>query len=144
MSQDNVEVVRRALTFWGELGGRTEPKPIPDLLPDAALQELLDPDVQMIPSAEGLLSGNMYRGYQGVRSFWADFFTTWDEFWAEPERLIDNGAQVVSIVHMRGRAHGLDVDEVWSHIWTVRRGRIVRVQTFTTADGALEAAGLPE
>jgi ketosteroid isomerase-like protein len=144
MSQENVEVVRRALAFWGELGGHTEPEAIADLIPDAALEEFVDREVEVIPTAQGLLSGNTYRGYQGIRNFWADFFTTWDEFWAEPQRLIDNGAQVVSIVRLRGRAHSLEVDEVWSHLWTVRQGRIVRVQTFASADGALEAAGLSE
>src|SRR5262245_31763089 len=144
MSEENVEVVRRFLASWGELGGQTEPKPIADLLPDALLEEFLDPDVELIPSADGLLGGNRYRGYEGVRGFWADFFTAWDEFWVEPQRLIDHGAQVLSIVHMRGRAHGLDVNEDWSHIWTVRQGRIVRSQTFRTADGTIKAAGLSE
>jgi ketosteroid isomerase-like protein len=144
MSQESVEAVRRALEFWGELGGRTEPESIADLIPDDALQGFVDPEVEVIPTAQGLLSGNTYTGYQGIRDFWADFFTTWDEFWAEPQRLIDNGAQVVSVVRLRGRAHNLEVDEVWSHLWTVRQGRIVRIQTFASADGALKAAGLRE
>jgi ketosteroid isomerase-like protein len=142
MSQENIEAVRRALAFWGELGGHTEPEQIADLIPDAALQEFIDPEVEVIPTAQGLLSGNTYTGYQGIRSFWADFFTIWDEFRAEPQRLVDTGAKVVSVIRLRGRVHELEVDEVWSHLWTVSQGRIVRVQTFASADGALEAAGL--
>jgi hypothetical protein len=40
--------------------------------------------------------------------------------------------------------HELEIDEVWSSLFTNRDARIVRVQSFATREGALEAAGLEE
>ena len=40
--------------------------------------------------------------------------------------------------------HELELGEAWSALYTLRNGRVVRVQGFTTREGALEAAGLSE
>jgi ketosteroid isomerase-like protein len=144
LSEENVEVVRRALAFWEGFGEHIEPDEIADLMPDSALQEFLDPEAELIPVAQGLLSGNRYEGYQGIRSFWVDFFSAWDEFRTETRKLVDAGDQIVSVMRMKGRMHELEVDEIWSQLWTVRNGRIVRVQAFASADSGLEAAGLSE
>ena len=40
--------------------------------------------------------------------------------------------------------HDLEVDEVWSALYVLRDQRIVRVEAFTSREGALEAAGLQE
>jgi len=40
--------------------------------------------------------------------------------------------------------HELEIDEIWSALFTMRDARIVRVQDFASRDGALEAAGLSE
>jgi hypothetical protein len=45
---------------------------------------------------------------------------------------------------VKGRMHELEIDEVWSHLYTLRNGRVVRVQSFASREGALEAAGLSE
>ena len=42
---------------------------------------------------------------------------------------------------MTGRVDDLEVEEVWSSLFTLRDGRIVRVEGFASRDGALEAAG---
>jgi ketosteroid isomerase-like protein len=45
-------------------------------------------------------------------------------------------------MRMTARTKGLEVDEVWSSLSTLRDGKIVRVQGFTNHDGALKAAAL--
>jgi hypothetical protein len=40
--------------------------------------------------------------------------------------------------------HDLEIDEVFSNLFTLRNGRVVQIQNFGSRDGALEAAGLPE
>jgi ketosteroid isomerase-like protein len=144
MSQENVEVVRRAFAFWGGFGGHMESDQIAVLMPDSALGEFLDPEAEFVPVPQGLLGGNSYKGYEGIRRFWVDFFSLWDDFRAELQSIVDMDPQVVSVARMRGRMHELEVDELWSHLWTFRDGRIARIQTFASADGALEAAGLRE
>jgi ketosteroid isomerase-like protein len=42
---------------------------------------------------------------------------------------------------MTARTEGLQIDEVWSSLSTLRDGKIIRVQGFTSRDGALEASG---
>jgi ketosteroid isomerase-like protein len=144
MSRENVEVVRRALAFFGGLGGHIEPDEIAERLPDAALEEFLDPEAELVPISQGLLGGNRYKGYEGIRRFWADFFSAWDEFRADPQEFLEAGAQVVVVLRMSARMHELEIDEIWSQLWTLRNGRVVRLQAFANAEGALEAAGLSE
>ncbi len=63
-----------------------------------------------------------------------------------PERFIDCGDQVVVFVRTEARARtaGLELDEQWAHLVTVRDGKSVRLQQFRNRDEALEAAGLRE
>jgi ketosteroid isomerase-like protein len=144
MSEENLDVARRAIGFFVGLGGEMESDRISDRLPDHALEEFLDPEVELIPIAQGILSGNSYKGYEGMRRFWADFFSAWDEFQAEPQEFRGAGDQVVVIMRVRARMHELAVDEVWSQLLTFRQGRVVRFQTFSSSDGAFEAAGAEE
>jgi hypothetical protein len=123
MSQENVEVARRAVAFFVGLGGPIEADQAADRMSDSALQEFLDPEVELIPVAQGLLGGNTYKGYEGIRRFWGDFFSAWDEFHAEPKQFLDADPQVVVVLRMRGRMHELEVDEVWSQLMTFRNGR---------------------
>jgi ketosteroid isomerase-like protein len=143
MSEENVDVVRRAVAFF--VGrGVIEPDQIANRMPDSALREFFDPEFELVPLAQGLLSGNTYKGYEGIRRFWGDFFSTWDEFRSEPLEFVDVDPQVVVVLRMRGRMHDLEVDEVWSQLWTFRNGKSLRVQAFSSREGALEAAGLRE
>jgi ketosteroid isomerase-like protein len=63
-----------------------------------------------------------------------------------PERFIDCGDHVLVFLRSeaRGRTAGLEINEQWAHLVTVRDGKIVRLQQFRDRDEALEAAGLRE
>jgi hypothetical protein len=41
----------------------------------------------------------------------------------------------------RGKGSGLDVDTEGAHLWTMRDGRAVRLEVFSSRERALEAAG---
>jgi ketosteroid isomerase-like protein len=81
---------------------------------------------------------------EGVRRFWRDFFSDWDEFHAEPRDVVDAGSQVAVVMRMKGRMRELEIDELWSQLWTLRSGRFIHIQSFSNPDGALEAAGLSD
>jgi ketosteroid isomerase-like protein len=53
---------------------------------------------------------------------------------------------VISVVtrHGRGRASGAEVDWPLALVWTIRKGKVIRVVRFPTRADALEAAGLRE
>jgi hypothetical protein len=63
----------------------------------------------------------------------------------EYEESIDSEDSVVTILsrHVRGRASGIELDwKSYGQIWTVRNGKIVRVEFVHNREEALEAAGL--
>ena len=135
MSRENVEVVRR---FYA-IGNR----PLEELTDDL-LSAFFDPEVEWVPIPQGVLGGNKYVGFEGLRRFWTDFIGAWDELAVEPQEFLEAGDLVVGVARMKGRMHELEIDEVWSALFTLRNERIVRVQAFASQDGALEAAGLRE
>jgi len=90
---------------------------------------------------------SVYRGHEGIRRFWR----TWAEAWETPafeyEEFIDAGDTVVSILsqQVRGRASGIEQElKSYAQNWTIKDGKIVRVEFFPDRAKALAAAGLSE
>lgn len=138
MSQENVELVRR---LFAEVPSGISPGELEHILNDVTLEQFFDPDIEWIPVTQSLLATGSYRGYEGVRRFWREFLSIWEEYDIKGEDFVDCGDQVAAVMRMRGRTHDVEVDETWSSLHTIRDGRIIRVQGFTTRQGALEAAG---
>jgi ketosteroid isomerase-like protein len=136
MSEESVEIVRRAFDTLRESQ--------PDELTDDALRGVFDPEVEWVPVPQGLLAGSQYHGYEGIRRFAADFFAAWDDLRVEPQEFRESDGRVVVVLRMQGQMHELELDEVWSGLFTLRDGRVIRVQGFASPDGALEAAGPSE
>jgi ketosteroid isomerase-like protein len=141
MSQENVEIVRKS---YEPPQGGLKLDQLEDWLTDAVINEYFDPALEWIPISDGLLTGESYRGYEGLRRFWSDLLAACDELVIEPLEFRDAGDQVVVVQRMNIRARGIEIDEDWSRLYTLSEGRILRVQTFTNRDEALEAAGLSE
>jgi len=99
----------------------------------------------MVPDPGGHPWGPHHTGFAGFRRWAADFLAVWDEIHTEPQEFLDRGDRVVTVLRMKGKLHGLEIDEVWWALSTHRDdGRMVRFQAFGTREGALEAAGLRE
>ena len=107
-----------------------------------AVREIVDPEVEWVAAPHSLLASEEYRGYDGVRRFWTQFLSAWDEYSVQVDELIDAGDQVVAVMRLRGRTNELEVDEARSSVLTFRDGRIARIEPFASKDGALKAAGL--
>jgi ketosteroid isomerase-like protein len=62
------------------------------------------------------------------------------------EEIIDAGDRVVLSAHHRGRdrGSGIKVDARYYEVYTLRDGKIIRVDEYTERIAALEAAGLSE
>jgi ketosteroid isomerase-like protein len=140
VSKENVELVRR---LYAELASEGSSREFERRLTDETLGRFLDPRIEWVPVTDSLLAVDSYRGFEGVRRFWGEFVSTWDSYRVEPLRFDDAGDQVAVVVHIVGRTHELEVDETRSSLLTVRDGRVVCVRSFTDAEGASEAAGLP-
>jgi len=136
MSRDNIELVRR---LYGELASEGSSREFEQRLTDEALGRFLDPAIEWVPVTDSVLAVDSYRGFEGTRRFWGEFLSAWDRYRVEPLRFDDAGDQVAVVVHIVGQTHELEVDETRSSLLTVRDGRLVRVESFADAEGALTA-----
>jgi ketosteroid isomerase-like protein len=144
MSQENVEIVRRAYEVNNSLG-RTGAEFVDpeEIAPDFWAR--LAPDVELLERLE-LPDAKTYRGRDEVKAFWRKTQEVFAELRWEPQEFIDLGHAVVVVTNVSATGRGSDVsvemDE--TDVFWFRDGMIVRLQGFPTRDEALEAAGLPE
>jgi ketosteroid isomerase-like protein len=124
MSQESVEIVRRFL--------------IGDV--DEALA-YADPEIVWNPIEE-----LPTQGHGAVRASLARWKAEWDDYEMLPEEFVDRGDRVVVTVRLggRGRGSGVEIDARFYDVYTLRDGKIVRMDQFTERSQALEAAGLPQ
>ena len=134
MSQENVEVVRRALQAFAD-GGLD------------AMAEFWDPDIDW-RAAEGAIDdvGEMH-GPDAVRRYIQDWFDMFDDFTVVVEEVRDVGDdRVLAIQRLKGRAKlsGIETDIRFATVSTVRDGKIVQGREYLSVEDALEAVGLRE
>jgi ketosteroid isomerase-like protein len=121
MSQENVETVRRFLVV--------------DV--DQALT-YADPGIVWNPIEE-----SPTQGHDSVRASLARWKGEWDDYKLVPEEFVDRGDRVVVTVRLggRGRGSGVEVGARFYDVYTLRDGKIVRMDQFTKRSEALEAVG---
>jgi ketosteroid isomerase-like protein len=86
-------------------------------------------------------------GRDAMRAYAQDWIDTFDEFRIEPVALSDAGrGMVVGVLRYGGRAKlsGIETDDTFGVVFTIRDGRIARGREYATRDQALEAAGISE
>jgi ketosteroid isomerase-like protein len=129
MSQENVEVVRRAYEVFDT-----------DL---AALLRLLDPAIEWVSPSDALEPG-LRHGHDGVRDAFAATAMAWDRPTHTAHEFVDANDKVLTTVTFRGhgRGSGMEAEQTEFHVWTVRSGAIVRFEWFYKRQEALEAVGL--
>ncbi len=134
MSEENVELVRRAVQAFNERGF--------DGIGDSELVtddfEFHEPPEQPAP--------RVARGREEVRRLGGEFDAAWEEHRSEPQeiRALDaDRVLLVSVEHFKGR-DGIEVEAPFAAIFTVREGRLARWHAFWDTEKALEAAGLSE
>ena len=113
MSQENVEIVRRAFEAFNRR----------DL--DAAFRDV-DPEIELDWSRSRGIQAGIYRGTQATRDFWSNFLEMFDPCIITPEEFIECGEHV--LVPNQARFWGRDGIKVEAHavaLVTLRSGRIV-------------------
>jgi ketosteroid isomerase-like protein len=128
MSQQDVEIVRTAIEAWG--AGDMD-----------SFYASLDPDMVWNP-VEAVAS----QGHGPLRATLARWMSEWDEYEQTAEEFVDIGDRVLATVHFqgRGRGSGIRIDQRFYEVYTVRNGKIVRMDEYTSRAEALEAVGLRE
>ena len=131
MSQENVEIVRAALTALnrGDLQAAFQ---------DAAREAEVD-----LSRAVGLDRG-VYRLDQ-FRRLSEEFAKSWESLRYEADEFIEAGEHVVTPITnpILGR-DGVEVQARGTWLWTIRDGVIMRLCLYQELQDALEAAGLSE
>ncbi|MCE3246740.1 MAG: hypothetical protein K0R41_565, partial [Geminicoccaceae bacterium] len=102
---------------------------------------LLDDDFEWVEPAEGLLGGN-HRGFDQVRAEIERQLEVFDEFAIEPEDFHEHGERVAVPIRQRARggASGVEVEIRIGHLWTLRDGKIIRLEVFPAREDARKAA----
>ena len=125
-----METVRRAFAFeiYGE-GDRAD------------AEEIFDFHVVVNPTEEGASYG-----LDSIRDNFEHWKSAWEELEVKVEELIDAGDRVLLTAHHRGRGRGsgIEVDTRLYSVYTLRDGRVIRLDEFAERSEALEAAGLSE
>jgi ketosteroid isomerase-like protein len=138
MSEENVEIVRRAIEVFRSGMERGDPGAAFDL-------ESASDDFELITVPfEGR---TVWRGREG----WVEFIRVWtkefDDWSLQIERQIDAGDdRVVSLMHQSGtgKQSGVPVDLDFGQIHELKDGHVIRIRVYPSHAEALEAAGLSE
>jgi uncharacterized protein len=133
MSSENVEIVRRATDAYRR----------------GALDEgatWMDPAIVWDMSRLQVPDAAVYRGFDGLLTFFSLWQESWESLELEPLEFIDAGDQVVTVVRQsgRGRLSGAEVEHRFAQVWTLRDGKIVRMDMYPDREAALEAADTTE
>jgi ketosteroid isomerase-like protein len=133
MSQENVEVVRDVI----EAQQRRDWQ---------AFRTLYDPGIEWRDDSGLWGDWGTRRGFQAVRDAWVTWFEAFDRVSFEIENVVTAGDDVVTsiLISARGRVSGLVIEQRIPTVWTVQRGRVVRVRGYRDQAEALEAVGLSE
>ena len=133
MSEHNLEIARASLAAMaaGDLD---------------ALLRLYHPEVEYLPLTHTQVEGRGYRGHAGVREYFAEADSLWEEMHpvADSMRTSGNDVVVIGRCEFRGRASRIETQTPMAWVITVHEGLIVRYRGFATPAEALEAAGLSE
>jgi ketosteroid isomerase-like protein len=145
--QQNVETMRRMYEAWNDrdidaLMGNYDPDieivETQDLAYAAALLRVLGPRFV-------ILSGG-YRGKGEVRKLWETIWEISEWFIVNPEEFIavgDEKVVVPCVLSARAKGTGLEGEAPSAHLFTVRNGKVLRMEVFVHRQQAMAAAHLP-
>jgi ketosteroid isomerase-like protein len=133
MSQEHVELVTRAYAHTQATGQVYAEGFAPGFVWDMS-------------NYEGWPEEQRYEGVDGANRFIDDWVGAWDDWELEIQETYDAGDKVVVVVSQRGRARttGMALDMVFAQIWTIRDGRLTRMDMYSDPSEALKAVGLEE
>jgi uncharacterized protein len=132
MSRENVEVVQAAYRAINDAD-------------EEAFVRLAASDFEL--ESHLLLDQGTFHGHEGARAYAEALREAWGEtLRSYPEDLTEHGDRVVvmALTSAKGTTSGAATEARVAHVWTIRGGKIARLQTFRNPDEALEAVGLRE
>jgi ketosteroid isomerase-like protein len=94
---------------------------------------------------DGVVEPGSHVGAEANRAL-RNVFEIYEDFSVKAEEYIDAGDTVLVVARARGtaRGSGLQIDQRWTFVWTVRDGRPVGMEQHPSREAALKAVGLEE
>jgi ketosteroid isomerase-like protein len=132
MSQENVEVVKRIFAEWSK-GNFAAGTPV------------YDENVLLVVHPQFAEPG-VFVGMDGVRKYMRGFLDPWEVLTIEGSDFRGAGDSVLVHVVQRGvgRVSGAGGELAYYQLWTLRGGRVIRIELILDEKDALEAIGLSE
>lgn len=100
-----------------------------------------DPEIEFLSVLA--VSGKAYRGHDGIREYFEDITSAWEEWRVEVHRVApaaDGRVIIEMTMHMRGQGSGAPLSERTAHIWTLRDSKLLRNQPLRESDPELREA----
>ena len=132
MSKTNVDLLRRVYDAFarGDIG---------------SVLGVMTDDIQFVVAENSLFyRGTPYVGKQEIEEkLFARVGAEWDGYWIEVERLHDAGEVVVVQLRYRGtyKATGRTMAAQGVHIWTVRDGKLAKLEEYVDTAGIRDVVG---
>jgi ketosteroid isomerase-like protein len=130
MPRENVAIVRRALEAFS--AGDAD-----------AFVALTTPDIEW-KTGLGAVEGEIFHGWEGVRTYFARLRSAWEEFRFLPDEFRSLGDTVLVLGRLegRGRGGGVPIVSPVGAVWDLRDGRIWRLRAYLDQDEAAGVAGI--
>ena len=95
---------------------------------DAVIAEMTE-DIELnVPKV--LPQGGTARGHEEVGQFFEGLAAKWQDFGIEVETLVESGDRVLAIGRAHGKFDGVETGYGFVHSWTVRDGRLARLDEY--------------
>src|SRR5215208_1199798 len=132
MSQENVEVVRRALAAL-------------DRRDVEAYLEVVSPQIELTTFASPLLGQGPITGHEGIRDYFRELwsFSEASEFQVEEIRAVEGRVLAFFVITATG-SQGIETSARVAGVYDLEHGKIRRAHIFADRTEALEAVGLSE
>jgi ketosteroid isomerase-like protein len=134
MSEENVEVVR-------DLFAATNERDFPRALSHYA------EDVELIAAADSFLEPGTFNGRRAVGQWFGNWLAAFEpgyHFNIEETRDLGDVVFLYATCYGRGRTSGVEVHSQTGFLYSLRGGKIARVELYPSRAEALNAAGLSE
>jgi uncharacterized protein len=101
-----------------------------------------DPEFEMTTPPALASEPGTYRGPDGVKRWWEEFYEAMEEVRLEPQEFLQVGEHVVVPFEIvtRGRATGLETRMPAVQVWSLRDGKAIRLDVYADLEQAIAAA----
>jgi ketosteroid isomerase-like protein len=147
MSQEDVEIVRRVLGPFeqGDIAPLFRDDAIADSI-NAASAPFFSSDFECVFVRDDV-GRAAYSGLDGLRAAWVDWLLPWESYHGVVEDVIDaHEGRVLVLTRDHARPQGADAEVYFSGapVWTVRDGKVARIEFYWNRAEGLAAVGLSE